>query len=109
MAIEDDKDDIGADIRAAMEGTLTNEPPPSAPELDAAAPADETAEQKANRGRDEAGRFAKGEAKPRETLTLKLVATPKLGAAPPATDAPKAAETSRIPPPKGWNGTANIN
>lgn len=76
MAVETEQDDsIRGLLEGAMAGTTTADPPPPIPDLDTPAlepPANETAEQKAERARDEQGRFAKAE-KARETLTLKPV------------------------------------
>lgn len=118
----EERDDIGADLRAALAGTLgVQEAPETPPELQpegdgTAAPANETAVQTADRKRDEAGRFAKGQ---RETLTAK----PKVDAAPATASRPgeqpakpalapeidKAGKhLERIPPPAAWNGAGKV-
>lgn len=75
---------------------------------------DETAEQTAQRKRDEAGRFAK-ETKPRETLKLKespapaVVASAEKVAPPPvATAAPGAPDAEAIAAPAEWKGAGKV-
>lgn len=102
----EERDDIGADLRAAMDGTLGQASvPETPPELaDLGAPeVPETTEQRADRARDEAGRFAKQET-PRETLTLKQPPAVDPNA-PPATPA-QASKEPAIPPPQEWKGFA---
>jgi hypothetical protein len=97
--------DILADVKAAAEevgmapdlpiGIEAPEKVIETPE----APAGETAEQKADRERDEKGRFAKeGEGKPRETLKLKEKPAPDKQ---PVESAPIAAEGQAKPPVDG--------
>ena len=120
MADEAD-DDIGADLRAALAGELSPAPAVDTP-IEAEAPAPEieapaeTAQQKADRERDQQGRFAKpGEGKPRETLTLKSeAAKPLTEAAKPTTalapEIDKAGKhLERIPPPQAWKGAAKVD
>lgn len=91
-------------------------------EAPAEAPAGETAEQAAERARDEKGRFAKEEAKPRETLKLKekqptapapsgpeVTGTkPAEGvAAPDGQAAPKPADEPILPPAE-WKGAGKV-
>ncbi len=123
MAIEQLQDDIMADVNAAMTEVETGAPPPPPePAPEAEAPA-ETAQQAADRARDEQGRFAKKEAEEkRTTLSLKekpqaskptaptapaVASPPAAPAAPPEID--KAGKhLERIPPPAAWKGGAKV-
>ncbi len=89
---------------------------PIAPAPDAApeAPiAGESAEQKAERARDEAGRFAKQPTeKPRETLKLKekpqAPSSPEAGSVSAAPPAPAAPLAEKIAAPQEWSGLAKV-
>ena len=91
MALTDEPDDIGADIALAMKGDEPAAIAPAEPILpaDTQDPAEETAQEKADRVRDEHGRFAKAE----ET----------------AQDAPAQAQEPAKPtilPPRSWTAAA---
>ncbi len=115
-------DSILDTVNAAYESLDQPDPAP-APEVITEAPPEivETDEQKAERARDEAGRFAKQpkEAKPRETLKL----TPKVGSkTPPAPETPttpgaaspdtqsavQPVAPEKIPAPQEWSGLAKV-
>lgn len=97
-------DNILADVMAAQQ-ELEGVPEAGAPEAEV--PPQETAEQSAQRARDEAGRFAK-EDKPRETLKLKEkpAAEAPVEAPPQTQEAKPAAEP--IPPPVEWKGGGKV-
>lgn len=113
-------DDIRSLLEGAIDGTVTADAPLPVPELDEAAPlTGETAEQKADRARDEAGRFAKEpkEKAPRETLTIKPKEKPAVAPAPQTAATPAAATTpvtaaatdaTKIAAPKEWMGAARV-
>jgi hypothetical protein len=112
------------DVRAAYESLETPAEAPAVPAETVEAPAEETAGQKAERERDEQGRFAKqpeSKEPKRETLTLKTKQTAPQAAptvSPPTASAPAAPfppeidkdgkHLARIAPPPGWEGVANI-
>ena len=118
----EEKDDILAETRAAFEGLSSEEsvivePPVEAP----AEPTPvETAEQKAERARDDAGRFAKEPKGKRPTLTLPKEPTEKpLAAATPTaatpTPTPQVAgepaapsAEKKIPAPQEWSGMEKV-
>lgn len=106
--------DLLADVAAAMDQVETGAEP-AAIDQPEPAPAGETAEQKADRVRDEQGRFAKAEEGKgkRETLTLKEKPAEKAAevAAAPAEQPPAAAKTPAdepIAPPAEWKGAGKV-
>lgn len=119
MAEVEEKDDLRGDLVKAfaevtpdppfVEGDLGTQETPEAVET-------ETAEQKAERKRDESGRFAKEpKDRPRETLKLKSVEKPpapiKAGETPPAAKPPvdpNAKAEERVAPPSGWKGDEKV-
>ncbi len=106
-------------VNAAYESLGTTEAP-AAPEVTEAPaePAVETDEQKAERARDEAGRFAKQPKDEKSRETLKLKAKPPApdppsnvspGAIPPTVSAqPVAPAVEKIPAPQEWSGLAKV-
>lgn len=118
----DENDNLLDDVRAAFEQSTSDAPPVAAPEDTAAPPIDETPAERADRERDEQGRFkAKAEGdKPRETLKLKEqpAETPPAAARPETpTDQTKlppeidkqGKHLERIPPPADWKGAAKVD
>lgn len=106
MGVDTEQDDsIRGLLEGAVAGTVTADAPPPAPELDAPAPAVETPEQKADRARDEQGRFATAE-KARETLTLKpaVLADPKQPIAPAQLEPAKV-----VPAPTWFKGAGKVD
>jgi len=112
--------DVLETVNAAYEG-LANEtpeaPPPAAdaPVTTSDAPPPETAEQKAERARDEAGRFAKEPKEKRPTLALKKPPAPDTPTAPGAPTPspvvaaqPVAPEVQKIAAPQEWSGLAKV-
>jgi hypothetical protein len=110
-----------AEVGMAPDTPIGIEPPE--PKEPAEAPAGETAEQKADRERDEKGRFAKeGEGKPRETLKLKekqptapapsgpetTGTKPAEGVAAPAGQAAPKTADEPIAPPAEWKGAGKV-
>ncbi len=122
---EVEKDDLLGEIAAAYDGL---EDGAGTPETPAKAPPAETAEQAADRVRDEQGRFAKseeGRGKPkdvsRETLTLKDKKSPEspqaappvpqeqaAAAAPTPAAAPGTPKDEPIAPPSEWKGAGKV-
>jgi hypothetical protein len=113
----DDKDDLMADVRGAMAELAGDAPEPEVTDVALEAP-QETATERAERARDESGRFAKStEAKPRETLTLKEPAQAKpieqqtdataQAGTKPASEPAKPGE-ERIAPPTEWKGGGKV-
>lgn len=121
---ETEPDNLLDDVRAAFAEV---EQPESvreeAPQREEAAPVEETASQRADRERDEAGRFkAKTEGeKPRDTLKLKEQPTEQQPATEAQAEKPKdpnalppeidkqGKHLERIPPPAGWKGAAKVD
>lgn len=98
------------DVRAAMEEVEAPEPAPIAekPEAPPEIAEGETAQQKADRARDEAGRFAK-ETKPRETLKVKdpgVAAVVKEEIA--ATGEAKTPDERHAAAPVEWKGAGKV-
>ncbi len=118
----EERDDLRGDIAKAYDelaGTSDAPPPASdAPNIAAdGPPAAETDEQRAERARDEAGRFAKQpkESKARDTLSLKAKppapdASSPGAQPPPVVAAQPVAPTpaDKIPAPQEWSGLAKV-
>lgn len=120
---EAETDNLLDDVRAAFEQSST-ETPAAAPIDDTnAPPPEETPAQRADRERDESGRFksrTEGD-KPRETLKLKEQPTEQQAAPTTTPAAPKdpnalppeidkqGKHLERIPPPAGWKGAAKVD
>lgn len=116
-------DSIRGILEGAVAGTVTVGEPLPTVDLDSGgdappieAPAGETEQQKADRLRDEAGRFAKNPKPARETLALKpakpAVAAATLDPTKPAALAPEidkdGKHLERIPAPATWKGLAKV-
>ncbi len=117
----DEKDDLRGDIAKAYDELAggSDAPPPAAdaPDIAADAPPPETDEQKAERARDEAGRFAKQPKEPKARDTLSLKGKPPApepsnpGAAlssPVIAAQPVAPQPQKIPPPAEWSGMEKV-
>jgi hypothetical protein len=117
MAETEAETSILDDVKAAMAENAGEAPVPAASETPAEAPAGETAQQTADRVRDEQGRFAKAEeGKPRETLKLKekpqeQPAPSQAGTVPsPTKDVPAApaVQNGLDAPPLHWKGSQKV-
>jgi len=124
---EVEKDDLLADVRAAAEGLENGATELERPiDSNQGRAEEETAQEKADRARDEAGRFAKEpKEKPRETLKLKPKETPASptpdtpgseGSTPrAAADGPQSTAAAApkdeevIPPPAEWKGAGKLD
>lgn len=117
----DDKDDLRNTLADALAGDITADKTPLAEVTAETAPL-ETESAKADRLRDEAGRFAKEDAKKRETLALKPKEKQPTAPAPSGPEVPgtkpaagvaapagQAAPTDGAPPPIEWQGEAKVD
>lgn len=122
----DDQDTLRDDIARAFTEVTGNDVPAKTDDApasdDAPTPSDQDKDKAAadQRARDQAGRFAKADAKPRQTLTLKkpngadtaqrgdAAASVQAQGDEPAKDGQPVPQGERIPPPVHWKGNEKI-